>query len=213
VRRRPDEPTTFDGPEAPAEKPVAAPEAPERPTEQVRISRSRWTYLHNHVLACIKQAEQGHVEGAQRIESTAQTFMGLSQHDIIKWHVKQELEKCAPPAQALIAAPCARAALYLPACLPVVRTVEDPTGSHACHRHSRGCSPHSHFCRDALQGQQDIIAEIQLMQKVIQVMVAREGTLVEMQVPERAAGEGRQEFLVRREKERILIINPNYYME
>ena len=52
-----------------------------------------------------------------------------------------------------------------------------------------------------------------MMQKVIQVMVSREGTLVEMQVPERRAGEGRQEFIVRREKERVLIINPNFYME
>ena len=56
-------------------------------------------------------------------------------------------------------------------------------------------------------------AEIQLMQEVIQVMVSREGTLVEMQVPERKAGEGRQEYIIRRAKERVLIINPNFYME
>lgn len=97
VRRRPDEPAAFDGEAAPAEKPVAAPQEPaERPAEQVRISRTKWTYLHNHVLACIKSAEDGQVEGAQRIESSAQTFMGVPQHDIIKWHIKQELEKCAP---------------------------------------------------------------------------------------------------------------------
>jgi hypothetical protein len=34
-----------------------------------------------------------------------------------------------------------------------------------------------------------------------------------VQVPERRAGESRQEHVLRREKERILIINPNYYME
>ena len=97
VRRRPDGPA---GEEPPGEKPVAAqPEAAERPAEQVRISRTKWTYLHNHVLACIKQAEDGQLEGAQRIESSTQTFMGVPQHDIIKWHIKQELEKCAPLSQ------------------------------------------------------------------------------------------------------------------
>lgn len=95
VRRRQDEVDAADGDEAPAEKPVARQEAAERPAEQVRISRTKWSYLHNHVLACIKQAEDGQLEGAQRIESSAQTFMGVSQHDIIKWHIKQELEKCA----------------------------------------------------------------------------------------------------------------------
>lgn len=44
-------------------------------------------------------------------------------------------------------------------------------------------------------------------------MLAREGTLVEMQVPERHPGEGREEYAVRKEKARVLIINPNYYME
>lgn len=51
------------------------------------------------------------------------------------------------------------------------------------------------------------------MQKVIQVMLSREGTLIEMQVPDRRAGEGRQEYVTRREKERVLVINPNFYME
>jgi hypothetical protein len=57
------------------------------------------------------------------------------------------------------------------------------------------------------------VAEIQLLQKVISVMVSREGTLVEMQVPERRTGETREEHVLRREKERILIVNPNYYIE
>lgn len=97
VRRRPDEPAPFDGDEPPPEKPLVAQEkAAEAAPEQIRISRTKWTYLHNHVLACIKQAEDGHLESAQRIESSAQTFMGVSQHDILKWHVRQELEKCAP---------------------------------------------------------------------------------------------------------------------
>lgn len=75
------------------------------------------------------------------------------------------------------------------------------------------CSRHARACRNAITGEPQVVSEIQLMQKVIQVMVSREGTLVEMQVPERRAGEGRQEFIVRREKERVLIINPNFYME
>lgn len=57
------------------------------------------------------------------------------------------------------------------------------------------------------------MAEIQLLQKVISVMVSREGTLVEMQVPERRTGETCEEHVLRREKERILIVNPNYYIE
>ena len=68
-------------------------------------------------------------------------------------------------------------------------------------------------CRGALDGQAAVVAEIQLLQKVIHVMVAREGTLVEMQVPERRAGETRAEHVLRREKERVLVVNPNYYME
>lgn len=58
-----------------------------------------------------------------------------------------------------------------------------------------------------------MVAEIQLIQRVIHVMLSRHGTLVEMRVPERHAGEGREEYAVRKEKERVLIINPNYYME
>ena len=34
-----------------------------------------------------------------------------------------------------------------------------------------------------------------------------------VQVPERRAGETRAEHVLRREKERILVINPNYYLE
>ena len=68
-------------------------------------------------------------------------------------------------------------------------------------------------CRNAIKDEKEVHAEIQLMQEVIQVMVSREGTLVEMQVPERKAGEGRQEYIIRRAKERVLIINPNFYME
>ena len=64
-----------------------------------------------------------------------------------------------------------------------------------------------------MDGQEAVVAEIQLLQKVIHVMVTREGTLVEMQVPERRADETRQEHILRKEKERILVINPNYYME
>lgn len=80
---------------APAEKPVQQPQsAEEKESSQVRLSRSRWTYLHNHVLACLKQAEAGTIEAAQKIESTNETFMGLSQHDIIKWHIRHELEQC-----------------------------------------------------------------------------------------------------------------------
>jgi hypothetical protein len=44
-------------------------------------------------------------------------------------------------------------------------------------------------------------------------MITREGTLVEMQVPERRHDELRQEHVLRKEKERILVINPNYYIE
>lgn len=44
-------------------------------------------------------------------------------------------------------------------------------------------------------------------------MLSRHGTLVEMRVPERLAGEGREEYAIRKEKERVLIINPNYYMD
>ena len=95
VRARPDAPAAFDGDEPPPEKPVTVqPEAAAQPAEQVRIPRSKWTYLYNHVLACIKQAENGELEAAQRIESSAQTFMGVPQHDIIKWHIKEELQKC-----------------------------------------------------------------------------------------------------------------------
>jgi hypothetical protein len=64
-----------------------------------------------------------------------------------------------------------------------------------------------------VDGEEAVVAEIQLLQKVIHVMVAREGTLVEMQVPERRSGESREEHVLRREKERILVINPNYYIE
>lgn len=97
VRRRPPGRTAFDDGMTPAPKPVQQPQAPaEKETSQVRMSRSRWTYLHNHVLACLKQAEEGTLDAAQKIESTAQTFMGLSQHDIIKWHIRHELEQYAP---------------------------------------------------------------------------------------------------------------------
>lgn len=34
-----------------------------------------------------------------------------------------------------------------------------------------------------------------------------------IQVPERRADESREQHVLRREKERVLIINPNYYME
>ena len=98
VRRRPHGRTAFDDSMAPVAKPVQRVEpAQEKETSQVRLSRTRWTYLHNHVLACLKQAEEGMLEGAQKIESTSDTFMGLSQHDIIKWHVRQELEKYVSP--------------------------------------------------------------------------------------------------------------------
>lgn len=100
VRRRPPGRTAFDGGMTPAAKPVQQQQpAAEKETAQVRLSRSRWTYLHNHVLACLKQAEEGMLEAAQKIESTAQTFMGLSQHDIIKWHIRHELEQYAPSKQ------------------------------------------------------------------------------------------------------------------
>jgi hypothetical protein len=60
----------------------------------VRISRQRWVYLQNHVLACLKQAEAGEMdEQAAEINVSAQKFIGLSQHDIIKWHIKTEIEK------------------------------------------------------------------------------------------------------------------------
>jgi hypothetical protein len=69
------------------------------------------------------------------------------------------------------------------------------------------------FCRNALSSQEEVVAEIQLMQRVIHVMLSREGTLVEMRVPQRRANESRQEYVVRMEKERVLVINPNFYMD
>lgn len=193
VRRRPHGHTAFDDSMAPAPKPVQRTEpAPEKEASQVRLSRSRWTYLHNHVLACLKQAEEGMLEGAQKIESTAETFMGLSQHDIIKWHIRQELEKCAPPP------PC------------IVHHGDCVDSAHAFCTTALSLSS---TCRGKLQGQEEVVAEIQLLQRVIHVMLSRHGTLVEMRVPGRAAGEGREEYAVRKEKERVLIINPNYYMD
>lgn len=78
------------------QKPAAAAEGADRPREAVRISRQRWVYLQNHVLACLKQAEGGDMGGqAVETEVAAQKFVGLSQHDIIKWHIRTEIEKCA----------------------------------------------------------------------------------------------------------------------
>lgn len=196
VRRRPHGRTAFDDSMTPAAKPVQqAQPAADKETAQVRLSRSRWTYLHNHVLACLKQAEEGMLEAAQKIESTAQTFMGLSQHDIIKWHIRHELEQCVPIKYTVHLECCVDCCLY---CLYAVFGV---------------CKHLPVLCRGKLQGQDEVVAEIQLIQRVIHVMLAREGTLVEMRVPERHPGEGREEYAVRKEKERVLIINPNYYME
>jgi hypothetical protein len=110
VRPRPAEPEATAGepsgaapaaaePEATAGEPsgaaLAAAEPQAKPREQIHISRQRWQYLHNHVLGCLKQAEAGEMEGkAAEIKVAAQKFIGLSQHDIIKWHIRTELEKC-----------------------------------------------------------------------------------------------------------------------
>jgi hypothetical protein len=68
-------------------------------------------------------------------------------------------------------------------------------------------------CRGALAGQDAVVAEVELMQKVIGTMVEREGTLVVMQVPAQREGEEREAYVVRKEKERVLILNPSYRME
>jgi MCM6 C-terminal winged-helix domain len=69
-------------------------------------------------------------------------------------------------------------------------------------------------CRGALAGQEEAVAaEVQLMQKVIAVMVGREGSLVEMRAPEQLEGEDTGQFQVRRARQRVLIVNPNYHLE
>jgi hypothetical protein len=68
-------------------------------------------------------------------------------------------------------------------------------------------------CRGALDGEEAVLAEVGLMEKVIAVMVGREGSLVEMQAPEQREGEEDWRFQVRRARERVLIVNPNYHLE
>jgi hypothetical protein len=68
-------------------------------------------------------------------------------------------------------------------------------------------------CRGALDKQDAVMAEVQRMQRVFAAMVDREGTLVEIQVPERREGEEHAMYQVRRAKERVLTINSNYYLE
>jgi len=112
------------------------------------------------VVACLKEAEAaGEGGGGTALTAAGEAYVGVSQHDIIRWHVKEELAKGA------IATP------------------------------------------------EDVAAEYHLLKKVIHVMVAREGVLVEMQVPARREGEGDTDYVARRERERLLIINPNYYLE
>jgi hypothetical protein len=94
VRARPAEP---EGTADAAAMAAGASAQQQKPREQIHISRQRWQYLHSHVLGCLKQAEAGEMDDrAAEIKVAAQKFIGLSQHDIIKWHIRTELEKCAP---------------------------------------------------------------------------------------------------------------------
>jgi hypothetical protein len=68
-------------------------------------------------------------------------------------------------------------------------------------------------CRGALNGLDAVQAEVHLMEKVIAVMVGREGSLVEQQAPKRHAGEEHWRYQVRKARERVLIVNPNYHLE
>jgi hypothetical protein len=68
-------------------------------------------------------------------------------------------------------------------------------------------------CRGALDRQDAVEAEVQLMQRVIAVMVRHEGTLMEMHQLERRQDEEPAAYQARRERERVLIINSSYYLE
>jgi hypothetical protein len=70
-----------------------------------------------------------------------------------------------------------------------------------------------HGCRGALDGQEAVAAEVRAMELVIAVMVRREGTLAEMDTPKRHQGEDKWQYQVRKARERVLIITPNYHLE
>jgi hypothetical protein len=75
---------------------------------EVRMARERWQYLKGHALASLRQAEAGCLVGgaqAHRFDVVAESFTGLSAHDIIKWHIKAELDKCAPSGPVATSAP------------------------------------------------------------------------------------------------------------
>jgi hypothetical protein len=48
---------------------------------------------------------------------------------------------------------------------------------------------------------------------LLAVMVGREGSLVEMRAPKRHEGDEHRQYEVRKARERILIVNPNYHLE
>jgi hypothetical protein len=72
------------------------------------MTNGRWQYLalpstSSAQLSCaplrLLQAAAEHLVGgaqAQRFDRSAESFTGLAAHDIIKWHIKPELDKCAP---------------------------------------------------------------------------------------------------------------------
>jgi hypothetical protein len=65
----------------------------------------------------------------------------------------------------------------------------------------------------ALDGEEAVMAEVRAMEMVIAVMVGREGTLAEMDAPKRHNGEEYWQYQVRKARQRVLIINPNYHLE
>ena len=67
------------------------------------------------------------------------------------------------------------------------------------------------ICRRCLACDEAIVEEIVLLSKCIHVLVSRDGTLVEVGTPAQRTGEARADYLTRHQKERVLMINPNFH--
>jgi hypothetical protein len=68
-------------------------------------------------------------------------------------------------------------------------------------------------CRGALNGLDAAQAEVRAVELVIAVMVGSESSLVEQQAPKRHEDEEHWRYQMRKARERVLIVNPNYHLE
>jgi hypothetical protein len=57
-----------------------------------------WGHIRDHVLGCLRQAGDGllHAQAIPIEVSADNVCVGVSQEDIVKWHIQAELDRCAP---------------------------------------------------------------------------------------------------------------------